>query len=479
MPLPNVVVVVADDLGPHTIAPASPLRLPSLRALHDQSLVFENARASAVLCAPGRYALMTGNLPFRSRTGGGEWAWPAPSALKPGQRSVAQLLREGGGYHTQFAGKWHLGGDPIETGFDGAFFVPKGHSFSPYTTMVRGTGIRRPTEFCEYEGDAHHWSSATTRWRAALPGCLAAHARNVLLEAPMPFLYYHSASQKHGPFEEGVGLRQLETRANVSNFGPRFDAVVSFDLTVGVILQALNARGVAESTIVVLTSDHGQDCEWKDVKKGAKFCPPMRSTDGTHAFDFFGGVRGYKGLFFEGGLRVPLWVRWPGKVHAGVSTATTSNIDYVRTLLTMIGVQTPASQAVDSADLADEWLAAAPPERSRRNVFIANGPAQVAVRVADQKAIFGIRAHACRWNQTSPFATRCFALAALGDLQADPAERLDLPNLQADPAERLDPRNPLTPLSKSRAQCLLAVLLRAANSDESPTTADSCATGVF
>ena len=463
MPRPNVVIIVADDLGPQTIAPTSPLPLPNLRALHDASLVFKNARASAALCAPGRYALMTGNLPLRSRTGGGEWGWPAPSALKPGQQSIAQLLREGGGYHTQFAGKWHLGGDPIETGFDGAFFVPKGHSFPPYTTLVRGTGIERPSKFCEHEGDPHLRSSATTRWRAALPGCLAAHARNVLLKAPTPFLYYHAASQKHAPYEPGAGLQQLEMRANVSDFGGRTDAVVSFDLTVGVILRALDARGVAASTIVVLTSDHGQDCEWKDVKKGAQFCPPMRSNDGTHEFDFLGGVRGYKGHFFEGGLRVPLWVRWPEKVHAGVSTATTGTIDYVRTLLSMVGVQTPASQAVDSADLAAEWLAAVPPERSRRDVFIANGPTQVAVRVADQKAILNVRAHACRWNQTSPFFTRCFAMAALRDLQADPVERSKL-------------ANPLTPLLQSRTQCIYAVLLRTVNSDSSPTTAGSCAT---
>ena len=463
MPRPNVVIIVADDLGPQTIAPASPLPLPNLRALHDASLVFKNARASAALCAPGRYALMTGNLPLRSRTGGGEWGWPAPSALKPGQRSIAQLLREGGGYHTQFAGKWHLGGDPIKTGFDGAFFVPKGHSFPPYTTLVRGTGIERPSEFCEHEGDADSRSIATRRWRETLPACLAAHARNVLRKAPTPFLYYHAASQKHAPYEPGVGLHQLEMRANASAFGGRSDAVVSFDLTVGVILRALDARDVSASTIVVLTSDHGQDCEWKDVKKGAQFCPPMRSTDGTHTFDFLGGVRGYKGYFFEGGLRVPLWVRWPGKVHAGVSTATTGTIDYVRTLLSMVGVQTPASQAVDSADLADEWLAAVPPERSRRDVFIANGPTQVAVRIADQKAIFAIRLRTCRWNQTSLFFTRCFSLGALHDLQADPAERLH-------------PPKPLTPSLETHLQCIFATLLRTVNGNSPRTAVDSCAT---
>ena len=213
----------------------------------------------------------------------------------------------------------------------------------------------------------------------------------------------------------------------------------------------------------MLTSDHGQDCEWKDVKKGAQFCPPMRSTDGTQAFDFLGGVRGYKGYFFEGGLRVPLWVRWPRKVHAGVSTATTGNIDYVRTLLSMVGVQTPTSQAVDSADLAAEWMATLPPKQSQRDVFIANGPMQVAVRVADQKAVFNFRTHACQWNQTSPLYMRCFAMATLRDLKADSMERSKLPK-------------PLTPVLQSRVQCIQAALLRTVNSDSSPTTAGFCAT---
>ena len=170
-----------------------------------------------------------------------------------------------------------------ETGFDGALFAPKGHSFPPYTTLVRGTGIGALPSVRGTKDDAHSRSIATIRWRAALPDCLAAHARNVLLKAPTPFLYYHAASQKHGPVEAGVGLHQLETVANASGFGPRFDAVVSFDLTMGVILRALDARGVADSTVVVLTSDHGQDCEWEHVKKGAQFCPPMRSTDGTRS----------------------------------------------------------------------------------------------------------------------------------------------------------------------------------------------------
>jgi len=420
---PNVVIVVADDLGPLTIAPTSPLPLPNLRALHDESLVFENAHAPAALCAPGRYALMTGNLPLRSRTGGGEWGWPAPSALRPGQRSIAQLLREGGGYHTQFAGKWHLGGDPIKTGFDGALFAPRGHSFSPYTTLARGTGIRRPAECSGHEGDAHLRSSATTRWRAALPDCLAAHARNVLLNAPTPFLYYHAASQKHGPFEAGVGLHQLETVANASDFGPRFDAVVSFDLTMGVILRTLHARGVVDSTVVVLTSDHGQDCEWEHVVAKRPVCPPAFAADRTRSVDFFEGVRGYKGSLYEGGLRVPLWVRWPGHVHPRVATATTGTVDYVRTLLRMLRVEVPPSQAMDSADLAHEWLSPTPRAQSHRNAFVANGNMEVAIRVGNLKARFRLLVRACHWNQTAPLGTSCFKALSLYDLSKDRSER--------------------------------------------------------
>ena len=458
---PNVVIVVADDLGPDTIAPTSPLPLPNLRALHDASLVFKNARASAALCAPGRYALMTGNLPLRSRTGAGEWGWPAPSALKPGQRSIAQLLREGGGYHTQFAGKWHLGGDPIRTGFDGALFAPRGHSFSPYTTLARGTGIRRPAECAGHEGDAHLRSNATIRWRAALPDCLAAHARNVLLNAPTPFLYYHAASQKHGPVEAGVGLHQLETVANASDFGPRFDAVVSFDLTMGVILRALDARGVVDSTVVVLTSDHGQDCEWEHVVANRPVCPPAFAADRTRSVDFFEGVRGYKGSLHEGGLRVPLWVRWPGHVHPRVSTATTGTVDYVRTLLRMLRVGVPPSQAMDSADLSDEWLgASSPPARTGRNVLVANTPVEVAIRIGDQKAFFQFQNRLCWWGQAVPFTEKCFGALSLYDLSADPMER----------DNRL-----LVSSSAGEARCMFQALLRTVNSASPPRFFDECA----
>ena len=422
----NIVVVVTDDIGPQTIAPTSPLPLPNLRALHDESRVFQDARASAALCAPGRYALMTGNLPLRSRTGTGEWGWPAPSALKPGQRSIAQLLREGGGYHTQFGGKWHLGGDPIETGFDGALFVPRGHSIPPYVTLVSGTGIRRPAECTEHEGDEHTRSNATVKWRAALPDCLAAHARNVLRSVPTPFLYYHAASQMHGPHEPGAGLRQLGSVANASGYGRRFDAVVALDLTMGIILGALAARAVVASTILVLTSDHGQDCAWEHVLKEAPFCPPERATNGNGSADFFGGMRNYKRSLFEGGVRVPLWVRWPGTIRPGVSVAPTATIDHVRTLLRLLRVAVPPSQAIDSVDLSDEWLAAVPPKQSARHTFVANTPLQVSVRVDDLKATFQLEREWCQWNQATFFTRRCFKVESLHNLTHDPHELVNL-----------------------------------------------------
>ena len=458
---PNVVIVVADDLGPHAIAPTSPLPLPNFRALHEQSLVFENARASATLCAPGRYALMTGNLPLRSRTGGGEWGWPAPSALKPGQRSIAQLLREGGGYHTRFGGKWHLGGDPVETGFDGALFVPKGHSFPPYTTLVRGAGVRRPAECPPNQNGTSNGSSSTTiAWRAALPECLAAHARAVLLSTPTPLLYYHAASQKHAPFGAGVGMEQLGTVANASGFGPRLDAVVSLDLTMGVILNALKQRAIAESTVIVLTSDQGQDCESEHVKAHVRACPPARSLNSARSFDVFPNTSGYKGTFFEGGLRVPLWVRWPGSVHPGVSTATTATIDYVRTLLSMLRVEIPPSQAVDSADLSREWSSLTAPVRSRRNVFVANGPAQAVIRIGNFKASFRLQNRLCWWHKSVPFSEGCFEALSLYDLLADPMERQN----------RL-----LLSFPVNETGCMRKALLHIVNSASPPESFNECA----
>ena len=446
---PNVVIILADDMGPLTIAPTSPLSLPHLHGLYQDSRVFANARSPAFLCAPGRYALMTGNLPLRSRTGFGQWAWPAPSALKPDQRSIAQLLREGGGYHTQFAGKWHLGGDPIETGFDGALFVPRGHSFTPYTTLVRGKGIKRPDECSEQEDN--------TSWRAALPNCLAAHARNVLLSAPTPFFYYHSASQMHGPYSPGAGLHQLGMVANESGYGPRFDAVVSFDLSVGAILRALDTRGVSPSTFVVLMSDHGQDCDWEHVLAKVATCPQAQATGQEKSFNFFKGMRGYKGKPFEGGLRVPLWLRWPGIIQPGVSTATTATIDYVRTLLHMIRVDVPHLQAIDSTNLSDEWLANSPPTQSLRNVFVANGSPAVAIRIGDHKAIFRRQYRACPWNTTAPFYAHCFNSLGLYDLSRDP---LEITNLLHSSAIEM--------------RCMRDGLLRIINSASPPTVLPLC-----
>src|SRR5262249_6751700 len=159
----NVVVILADDIGFGDVGPykaaSSPVPTPNLDRLAASGMVFTDAHASASVCAPSRYSVLTGDYPFRGRLDGGVWSSYAPSMLLPDQTTAADVLRAAG-YHTAFFGKWQQGGDyrlqgsdaffdfaedgetidfgrpfvngPVDHGFDASFVLPSGIQAQPF-----------------------------------------------------------------------------------------------------------------------------------------------------------------------------------------------------------------------------------------------------------------------------------------------------------------------------------------------------------
>lgn len=315
---PNVVIILADDLGINDLGcyGRSEHRTPRLDALASSGVRFANAYAAAPLCSPTRAALLTGKAPARLHI----------TTYLPGRPDAAsQLLLhpvisqqlaleevtlaerfKAAGYATACIGKWHLGGagfGPTEQGFDVV------HAGTANTTPG-------PREGGKGEFD------------------LTAHAVAFIEQhRQQPFFLYLAHNTPHIPL---AAREELVARC-AHTFNPVYAAMLeTLDQTVGLLLDALAACGLEEQTLVVFTSDNGG-------------LHVLESPDSpaTHNTPFRAG----KGFVYEGGLRVPLIVRWPAAIAGGrVAIEPVISTDLVPTLVELCGLEPP--DLCDGASLA-------------------------------------------------------------------------------------------------------------------------------
>jgi arylsulfatase A-like enzyme len=347
--LPNLVIIYADDLGYGDVRCYNPERgkiaTPRLDELAAQGMRFTDGHSSSGVCSPSRYTLLTGRYHWRSRLQAGiVGLWEAP--LIADDRLTIGSLAQQHGYQTACIGKWHLGWDwPLPADGDALFRAPpKGKAVAtdrhrslwrevferpiaggPITRgfdLYFGTDVPNWPPFCFIENDRtvgipstylsvelfeNHQASqqgpALEDWRLEpiLPA-LAERAEKFIAEAgkrPQPFLLYLPLTSPHTP------LAVNEPWKGNSGLNLYADFVMETDAVVGRILDALQASGVAEDTLVFFTSDNG--------------CAPYIGVAELERQGHFpsGPLRGYKADAWEGGHRVPMIVRWPGKVEAG------------------------------------------------------------------------------------------------------------------------------------------------------------------
>jgi len=327
---PNIVFILADDLGINDLGcyGRTEHATPSIDRLAREGMRFTSAYCAQPICSPSRAAILTGKTPARLHLTTylpGRADAPSQLLLHPQIRmqlpleetTLAERLKARG-YATACVGKWHLGGEgflPTNQGFD--VHVP-GHATTTPSSEEGGKG--------EYE--------------------LTAAAEKFIDEnRGRPFFLYLAHNNPHVPLR----ARQELVEKNRGAFNPTYAAMIeTLDDSVGRILAKLDALGLGDRTIVVFTSDNGG----LHVLEGAH-------TPATHNAPFRAG----KGYVYEGGLRVPLIVRWPGRVRAGaVADAPVVNTDWVPTLLAMAGL--PAAEGLDGVSFAELLLQGkAPAER--------------------------------------------------------------------------------------------------------------------
>jgi arylsulfatase A-like enzyme len=325
-PKPNIVFVIADDLGWADVGfnGAKFYETPNIDRLSAAGMNFTSSYPGAANCMPSRSCIMTGMYTPRTQmwTPGtlakGEAAYmkflvpvrgnpasakvfPSKSALKPSATSIAETLKSVG-YRTARFGKWHLGSDP--QGFD--LSDPSG----------RGAKI----------GEKFYGNVNVAEWLTDASVKFIADSKD------RPFFLYLAHWDVHTPIRARADVvekykRKLENGNWDRKWNVTYAAMIeAVDISVGRVRKVLEKNGVAENTIFIFTSDNGGFA-------GSTWCEPLK---------------GAKGAFYEGGIRVPTCVRWPGVIQEGsVCDTPITGVDFLPTLAQLAGAKLPSDQPAD------------------------------------------------------------------------------------------------------------------------------------
>ena len=354
---PNIVVFLVDDLGYMDIGANNPkcfYDTPNVDKLAASGMRFTDGYAANPVCSPTRYALMTGKYPtrvaatnfFSGKRSGKFKPAPLHSDMPLSEITIAEVLKKKN-YSTFFAGKWHLGPNkafyPKAQGFD--INIGGYHKGGPYTGKKYFAPFKNP-EMEEESPEGDH-----------LPDRLARDTvKFIKANKDKPFFAYLSFYSVHTPLigrpdlvekykKKAQGISGAEFAEEEQIFGkkPRKVRVVqkhavyaamveAMDLAVGKVLDALEEQGLADNTIVVFTSDNGG----------------LSTSEGSPTSNL--PLRGGKGWVYEGGIREPWIVRYPGVTKAGsVSKEVICSIDLLPTIAAAAGIKT--SHKVDGIDL--------------------------------------------------------------------------------------------------------------------------------
>jgi arylsulfatase A-like enzyme len=398
-PLPNIVIILADDMGMGDVGaynPASKIPTPGLDKLAASGLRFTDAHSPSAVCTPTRYGLLTGRYSWRSSLKKGVLKGYSPLLIDPARSTIASMLREKG-YATAAIGKWHLGlgidevtdyskplsPGPNDVGFDYFFGIPASLDMPPYT-FVENERLLTSFDGDEVGDSERRKLGGEGYWHAGPIARGFAHEdvlpqiadRSVAYireqansENPKPFFLYVPLSAPHTPW---MPTPEFIGRSDVGYYG---DFVVQVDDTVGRIVDALGETGVAGRTMVVFASDNG--ARWV----------PEDTAQWDHAANM--QFRGQKADIHEGGHRVPMIAAWPGQIPPNAeSSYLTSLTDLYATCADVAGVEPGPADGEDSKSILPALLG---DTRERQGAVVHHSSRGVfAIRDGDWKLIEGL-----------------------------------------------------------------------------------------
>lgn len=372
---PNIVFILADDLGYSELGcyGQKKIRTPRIDGLARQGMRFTACYSGNAVCAPSRCVLMTGKHPGHAFVRNNRAMKPEGQQPIPESEVTIGELLAAEGYATGAFGKWGLGntwstGNPTRQGFDRFFGFncqAHAHSYYPATlwsnnelypleneppvpghaSLAKGADPKDAKSYEVFKGQDYAPDHIN---REALDFIRKNRSRPFFLYYPsiIPHVALHVPDAELRPYLEQKWNDPPFTRSGGYGYTPHFTPraayaamITRLDSYVGRVLDLLDELGLSENTIVVFTSDNGTTHLKDEVD-----------------YDFFESVkplRGLKGSLYEGGVRVPLIVRWPGKVKAGsVSDYRTGFEDWLPTLLDLIGEKSRVPDGVDGVSIA-------------------------------------------------------------------------------------------------------------------------------
>mgnify|MGYP003644865727 CR=1 FL=1 len=346
---PNIVFIVADDMGYADISSfgGTDVKTPHIDSLATQGIRFENIYAMGPECTPSRVSFLTGRYP--QRVGGMECAIGTGNVGRyddairlcensdlglPAADAVLAPSLKAAGYHNAVFGKWHLGYEPK--------FSPLEQGFDQFVGFLGGNvDYFRHRELSDIEVYLADRTPITREGYTTdliaedLTGFLQERAK----EPDTPFFLYLPHAAPHFPFQapgDDDGGLPTEEEWMAGTRETYVEMMHRLDWSVGVLLEQLEKQGLAENTVVVFTSDHGA------MKPGSN--APWRD---------------YKGTLFEGGIRVPLIVRWPGTIKPGTTSSQVGSLmDLTSSFLNLAGATTEGD--LDGHDLLSHALSGKP-----------------------------------------------------------------------------------------------------------------------
>ena len=366
---PNIIIIIADDLGWNDVGyNGSYIKTPNLDRLAGSGIRMDQHYVMSS-CTPTRVSLMTGKYPSRYGVVSPDYG----EVIYQGEPTLASLLGASG-YATAITGKWHMGSPPhtpMKYGFESSYGYLDGQ-IDPYT---------------------HHYKTGPNSWhRNDKLFTEEGHATDLITDEAIrvvrqeknePFFLYVAYSVPHYPLDEPKEWTSQYDHLNLYPSQKQFAAAVThMDAGIGRIIEALERTGQRENTLILFTSDNGSQRSWdSDTEYGGKYADKPHIAMGNNF-----PLRGWKVDLYEGGIRVPAFVNWPGHLEPGASNYPIHISDWLPTLCALGKADHDLKKLkLDGKDIWAQVTAKEAPEGDRQFYWKASRAS--AVRDGDWKLI--------------------------------------------------------------------------------------------
>lgn len=380
---PNIIIIYTDDQGYGDMSALNPdakFRTPNMDRIANEGVIFTDSHSSDAVCTPSRYSLLTGRYSWRTSLKKGVLGADGPCLIEKDRMTIASLLKENG-YSTAMVGKWHLQMDfagtkgkdrdwsipfkegPIEKGFDYFFGIPASMNYGILTYLENDKVLdppllwtkkkvngnprsyqdnARPNDYrmtppYQEEPDGEGWIEVAPSFNDELVletfTSKAVDYINKAAYKEKPFFLYMPITSPHLPH---CTHPDFQGKTDCGNYG---DFMEETDYRVGQVLDALDANGIADNTLVIFSSDNGAETNYEYHRETYQHYSSLI-------------YKGGKRDIYEGGHRVPFLMRWPAAINAGsIVDIPVCQTDYLATIADIVGVNLPDNAGEDSYSL--------------------------------------------------------------------------------------------------------------------------------